>query len=150
MIAKKGRRLHKKSGLVFHYTMLFSSITAMTVAFLPNHYSPFLFAVGIFSLYFILAGKCALNFKHKNPDLQIDKWISRVMIISGILMILLPFVFTNTINIVLCVFGCCRFVLSAPSWCFSFVFFPHSVFLRSVSSCFMLLLDLCYLCVCVC
>jgi hypothetical protein len=46
---------------------------AIIVAFLPNHESPFLFAVGIFSLYFMLTGKRALRFKRQNPNLKTDK-----------------------------------------------------------------------------
>ena len=75
MIAKKGLAIHKKSGLVFFHTMLISAITAMIVAFLPNHESPFLFAVGIFSLYFILTGKRSLRFKHKNPERLKKSWL---------------------------------------------------------------------------
>jgi len=112
IVAKKGLGLHKKSGLIFYYTMLISAITAMIVAFLPNHESPFLFAVGIFSLYFILTGKRALRFKHKKPDLHWDKWISRIMIISGILMIFLPIIFTSSINIILCVFAIVGIIFS--------------------------------------
>jgi len=79
LIAKKGLQLHRKSGLVFYYSMLMSAITAMVIAILPNHESPFLFAVGIFSLYFTLTGKRALSFKHRNTNLQMDKWISTVI-----------------------------------------------------------------------
>ena len=71
MIARKGKKIHKKFGLIFFYAMMISGITAMIVAFMPNHESPFLFAVGIFSLYFVLTGKRALNFKRKNSDLKL-------------------------------------------------------------------------------
>ena len=104
-LAKKGSRIHKKSGLIFFYAMMVSGIVAMFVALMPNHKSPFLFAVGIFSLYFVLTGKRALNFKFKNPKLIIDKWISVLMIFSGILMIVLPIILSNIINIILVVFA---------------------------------------------
>lgn len=112
MIAKKGGQVHKKSGLVFYYSMIISAVVAMFVAFMPNHQSPFLFAIGIFSMYFVITGKRALKFKHKNPNLLPDKWIARIMIISGILMILLPIVVSKTINIVLCVFAVVGIVFS--------------------------------------
>ncbi|MGB7394537.1 MAG: DUF2306 domain-containing protein, partial [Pricia sp.] len=105
MVAQKGLQVHKKSGLVFYYSMLISTITAMVVAFLPNHESPFLFAIGVFSLYFVLTGRRALRFKRNSLDLQTDKWISRAMITVGILMIFLPFIFYSSLNIVLCVFA---------------------------------------------
>ncbi len=112
MIAKKGRKVHKKSGLLFYYSMLISAITAMVVALLPNHENPFLFAVGIFSMYFILTGKRALKYKHKNPNLKIDRWISIVMIITGMLMIFLPIVISKSIHIILCVFALVGIVFS--------------------------------------
>ena len=105
LIAKKGNKIHRKSGLIFFYSMLLSGIIAMIVAVLPNHESPFLFAVGIFSLYFVLTGNRALNFKTKNPDLKTDKLISIIMIVTGILMILLPIVITKIANIILIVFA---------------------------------------------
>jgi len=82
-----------------------SGTSAMLIAVLPNHENPFLFSVGIFSLYFVLTGKRALRFKYKNPNLIVDKWISRIMILTGILMISLPMLLTQKFNIVLGVFG---------------------------------------------
>ncbi len=112
MIAKKGKNIHRKSGLIFFYSMMLSGIIAMIVAVLPNHESPFLFAVGIFSLYFVLTGNRALNFKRKNPNLKIDKLISIIMIITGILMILLPVILTKSINIILVVFAIVGIIFS--------------------------------------
>lgn len=105
MIAKKGQKAHKKTGIVFFYAMSISAISAMFIALLPNHESPFLFAVGIFSLYFVLIGKRALRFKYKKPDLIYDKWISVIMILTGVLMILLPVILYQKINIILLVFA---------------------------------------------
>lgn len=105
IMAKKGLMVHRKSGLAFYYAMLASAFTAMVIAVLPNHESPFLFAVGIFSLYFVLTGKRALLFKRKNHNLAIDKWISGTMIFTGVLMISLPLVLTQSINIVLTAFA---------------------------------------------
>jgi uncharacterized membrane protein len=112
IIAKKGKTIHRKFGLLFFYSMMLSGIIAMIVAVLPNHESPFLFAVGIFSLYFVLTGNRALKFKRKNPDLKIDKWISISMIITGFLMITLPIILTNSIDIVLVVFGIVGMIFS--------------------------------------
>ena len=113
IIAKKGKIIHKKSGLIFFYSMLISGIIAMIVAVLPKHESPFLFAVGTFSLYFVLTGYRALNFKRKNPNLKTDKWISKIMITTGILMIMLPIFLTESINIVLVVFAIIGITFSA-------------------------------------
>ncbi|PKG41416.1 DUF2306 domain-containing protein [Psychroflexus sp. MES1-P1E] len=112
IIAKKGKTIHRKFGLLFFYSMMLSGIIAMIVAVLPNHESPFLFAVGIFSLYFVLTGNRALKFKRKSPDLKIDKWISISMIITGFLMITLPIILTNSVHIVLVVFGIVGMIFS--------------------------------------
>ena len=112
IIAKKGKNIHRKSGLIFFYSMMLSGIIAMIVAVLPNHESPFLFAVGIFSLYFVLTGNRALNFKRKNPDLKIDKLISIIMITTGVLMILLPIILTKSINIILVVYAIVGIIFS--------------------------------------
>ena len=105
MLAKKGNSIHKKSGLLFYYSMIISGAIAMFVALLPNHESPFLFAVGSFSLYFVITGNRALSFKRKNVNLKIDKLISIIMLISGFLMILLPIILTKKANIILIVFA---------------------------------------------
>ncbi len=105
MLAKKGKTAHKKSGLVFFYSMISSGLIAMTVAILPNHESPFLFAVGIFSLYFVLTGNNALKYKKANVDLKFDKLIAMIMIIAGFLMITLPIILTQSFNIILLVFA---------------------------------------------
>lgn len=70
MITKKGETIHKKSGLIFFYAMVLYTLSAILVAILPNHKSPFLFAVAIFSLYFVLTGNRALNFKNKKRSAQ--------------------------------------------------------------------------------
>jgi len=105
VIVKKGGNVHKKSGISFFYAMLISGIVAMIVAVLPNHHNAFLFAIGIFSSYFVLTGKRALKFKTNSSNLNIDKTISSVMIITAVLMIVLPIIINQNINIVLSIFG---------------------------------------------
>ncbi|MDD2984049.1 MAG: DUF2306 domain-containing protein [Crocinitomicaceae bacterium] len=109
---KKGRFFHRKSGLVFYYSMLISSVTAMFVSVLPGHLSPFLFAIGIFSLYFVLTGNRALRFKYSNPNLTVDRWIAKIMILTGILMILLPLIVSRNVNVILFVFATLGIVFS--------------------------------------
>ncbi|CAM1361085.1 DUF2306 domain-containing protein [Tenacibaculum xiamenense] len=105
MLVKKGNNTHKRSGLVFFYSMTLCALSAMTISVLPNHVNPFLFSIGIFSLYFVLTGKRALNFKKQKNNLRIDRLISISMIFTGILMILLPIITMRSINIVLLVFA---------------------------------------------
>ena len=112
LITKKGLHIHKKAGLTFYYSMICSGITAMIVTLLPNHENPFLFSVGVFSLYFVLAGYRALKFKTPNINLTIDKWISSLMLVTGVLMIIIPIIVSQNVNIVLLVFGIVGIVFS--------------------------------------
>lgn len=85
--------------------MLFSALTALIISVLPQHESPFLFSIGIFSSYFILTGYRALNFKLNNVNLLFDKIISWAMIFTGVIMILYNPIFNSKINFILTVFG---------------------------------------------
>ncbi|WP_430412626.1 DUF2306 domain-containing protein [Kordia sp.] len=105
IITKKGGNAHKKSGIVFYYTMLFSAVSALVIAVLPKHENPFLFTIGLFSSYFIITGYRALRFKKSNISLTLDKIISAFMLLTGIVMILYPLILNGKINIVLTVFG---------------------------------------------
>ena len=70
IIAKKGKPIHKKFGLVFFYSMILSGIIAMIVAVLPKHESPFLFVVGVFSLYFVWVHNHANTIDNKTAVLE--------------------------------------------------------------------------------
>ena len=112
LIVKKGKKTHKKSGKLFYYCMLLSALTALIIASLPQHESPFLFAIGIFSSYFIVTGYRALRFKNRNISLKTDKIISLVMIFTTILMILYNPLVHQKINIVLTVLGIVGLIFS--------------------------------------
>ncbi|MEE9373920.1 MAG: hypothetical protein V3V00_12790 [Saprospiraceae bacterium] len=105
LLARKGNRLHKTSGKVFFYTMLISALISLIIALLPNHESPFLFSIGAFSTYFLLSGYRSLNFKQNDFNLKIDKIISSLIILTGIVMILYPIILNGQLNIILFVFG---------------------------------------------
>ena len=52
--AKKGQRLHRHCGNIFIYSMLFSATMALVMSQIkPN---PFLFGIGLFTVYLILSG----------------------------------------------------------------------------------------------
>ncbi len=105
LIAKKGMLVHKRAGITFFYSMMLSGLIAMLVATLPGHRNAFLFAIGIFSLYFVLTGYRAINFKKKDVNLKADHWISWIMILTSVLMIFLPILVSQSINIILVVFA---------------------------------------------
>lgn len=105
IISKKGSIIHKKSGIIFFYSMLVSVAMAFVISILPQHESPFLFSIAVFSSYFILTGYRALRFKRGNMILTVDRIISFVMLFTGISMIFYSIVLLKSINIVLLVFG---------------------------------------------
>ncbi len=106
LLSKKGSRLHKKSGIIFFYSMLISALSSLIIAVLPNHVSPFLFSVGLFSSYFLISGYRSLKFKRINDvNLHIDKLNSIVLIITSIGMIFYYVITHQEIKPVLVVFG---------------------------------------------
>ena len=105
IISKKGQPIHKKSGIVFYYAMIASGASAIVIALMPKHENPFLIAVGVFSLYFVIGGYRALRFKSMTSSIKNDKILSIIMLITGALMILLPLVISQSINLVLLIFG---------------------------------------------
>lgn len=105
LIANKGNNVHKKSGKIFFFSMLFSSISAFIISVLPNHVSPFLFSIGLFSTYFLISGLRSLKFKQKEFQLKADKIIAYLITFTGIAMISYPLLFFSKLNIILTVFG---------------------------------------------
>jgi len=77
----------------------------LLISVLPNHISPFLFCIGIFSAYLILSGYRSIRLKRKGMDLRPDKILAAIMIITGLAMIFYPVLIEGAINIVLLVFG---------------------------------------------
>ena len=91
LMAKKGSKIHKKFGKIFFFSMLFSAISAINISVLPNHESPFLFSIGLFSTYFLVSGLRSLKFKQKEFELKTDKIIAYLITLIGISMILYAF-----------------------------------------------------------
>ncbi|GAB5474258.1 MAG: hypothetical protein Mars2KO_23570 [Maribacter sp.] len=105
LLAKKGTVLHKKSGKLFFYTMLTSTILSLAIANMPNHKSSFLFCIGIFSSYFIIGGFRSLNYRKRNHSVRADKFLAYLIIVTGAAMMIYPVLLDKKIDIVLFVFG---------------------------------------------
>jgi uncharacterized membrane protein len=91
IFVKKGGFNHKKTGKIFSYSMIISSLISLLIARMPKHENLFLFLIGIFTIYMVLAGNRALTFKNKTKtkaDL-IDKLISGTMFIASIGMLVI-------------------------------------------------------------
>lgn len=105
LLAKKGSHMHKTMGKVFYYSMLFSAIAAFIISMLPNHKSPFLFSIGLFSTYFLLSGIRSLAYKQSGFNLKKDKIIAYSIVITGLCMMIYPVILNGKLNIILTVFG---------------------------------------------
>ena len=105
LVVKKGDNAHRKSGKIFFFSMLLSAISAFVISVLPNHESPFLFSIGLFSSYFLISGLRSLNYKKKEFQLSVDRIIAYLIFLTGISMILYPIVLFSKLNIILTVFG---------------------------------------------
>lgn len=87
--AKKGSSIHRKGGKVFSYSMGTSSLISLFVARMPGHENLFLFLIGVFTLYMVLAGNRALTFRAREKikaDVA-DYMISGTMLITSAVMI---------------------------------------------------------------
>ena len=113
LVTKNGSKIHKKSGKWFVIGMLVSSGLSLPIASMPGHYSPFLFLIGLFTIYMVLVGKRVLRFKRKTAQVTKADWaititmtiLSLMMILSGVLNVFgnkILFIFFGIISLVLC------------------------------------------------
>ncbi|WP_424002155.1 hypothetical protein [Maribacter sp. IgM3_T14_3] len=98
IIVKKGRLNHKRLGKWFSWSMIISSAISLVIARMPNHINTFLFLIGIFTIYMVLAGNRALTFKSvkKTKANLTDQLVSGTMAFSALIMI--GFGITGLIN----------------------------------------------------
>lgn len=91
IIAKKGSPLHKKMGKLFSFGMIGSSLISIPISWMPNHENLFLFLIGLFTIYLVLAGNRALTFKTKIEAKRVDKIISGSMLFFSVIMVVIGF-----------------------------------------------------------
>jgi uncharacterized membrane protein len=77
----KGGRLHRRSGNIYSLAMLVVGLSALVLAVV--HPNPFLFAVGIFSLYLVFTGWRAAMIRDGQPR-RLDHAGGAVMALAGI------------------------------------------------------------------
>jgi hypothetical protein len=104
-ITKKGRKSHIISGRIFYYSLGSSILLSLIAANLPEHYNPFLFSVGIFSGYFVIIGKRAIQYKKPSHSFYTDKMIHIIMLVTCIMMVIVPILVSKSFHIVAGVFG---------------------------------------------
>jgi hypothetical protein len=111
----KGSPNHKKSGKVFSYGMVISSLISLPICWLPNHENNFLFLIGIFTIYLVISGNRVLLFKKKKEANFTDKLISGVMFIASLFMLFFGTFFllkSNSGGILYLFFGLTAFFIS--------------------------------------
>ncbi|WP_339889661.1 hypothetical protein [uncultured Flavobacterium sp.] len=111
----KGSPNHKKSGKVFSYGMVISSIISLPICWLPNHENNFLFLIGIFTIYLVISGNRVLLFKKKKEANFTDKLISGVMFVASLFMLFFGTYFllkSNSGGILFLFFGLTAFLIS--------------------------------------
>ena len=77
----KGGRLHRRSGNIYTLAMAFVGVSALVLAVV--HPNPFLFAVGVFSLYLVFTGWRAAKLRDGRPR-SLDHAGGVVMALSGL------------------------------------------------------------------
>jgi O-antigen/teichoic acid export membrane protein len=85
--------------------MTISAAIALIIAVLLGHHSPFLFSIGLFSLYLLITENRALSFKKKVDRVRLDIIGNISMLVIAICMVLVPLIMHRGLNIVLLVFG---------------------------------------------
>jgi len=114
LLLKKGDQRHQKIGKVFYGSMLLSAVVACLVAVLPQHENIFLFCIGLFTIYLLVAGYRGLGFRQTNPKLEWDKRLALALGITGLVLITFPILLYQKINVISSGFGvaCLYFGLS--------------------------------------
>lgn len=105
LVLKKGDQRHQKIGKVFYSSMLLSAVVACLLALLPQHENVFLFCIGLFTIYLLLAGYRGLRFRKKNIPLQWDKRLALGLGITGLVFITFPILLYQKINVITSGFG---------------------------------------------
>lgn len=90
VVLKKGSISHKRLGLVFSFAMILSSLISLVVASMPGHENLFLFLIGIFTIYMVLAGNRMLRLKNRTQNKLdiLDFAISGLMLLASIAMVI--------------------------------------------------------------
>lgn len=95
LLTKKGNKVHRNAGIIFFYSMLGVTFSALIISTIKS--IPFLFAISVFSLYLNYTGYRAL--KNKTGEYKWYDWvITTLSVLTALYMI-----YTRTI--VLLVFG---------------------------------------------
>lgn len=106
ILTVKGSKRHILSGKVFYFSLILSVLLSIIVSLLPDHYNPFLMAIGIFTLYLVYSGRRSLAYKRaKKMNFTQDKIAAYIMIFTSLGMIIIPLWWKRSLNMILFTFG---------------------------------------------
>lgn len=114
LFSKKGSYLHKKSGIIFVFSMVFSVLLSILITFIPKHENLFLVLIGCFTFYLVFSGFRALQFKTKSISL-LDKIMSCSLFFVGLFMCMQAVVraiYSQKLNLLFLFFGATCLLLS--------------------------------------
>lgn len=95
IVSKKGKRIHRTTGITYFYSMLIVCLSAISISLLKNNI--FLLHVGIFSFAMVYNGYKSIKNKSLYPDIL--DWIVLIIgLVNSIIMI-------SSLKIILIVFG---------------------------------------------
>lgn len=116
LLATKGSRPHRLGGKVFFWSLLPSSLIAMSVAILPGYVNPILLLIGMFTIYMLLSGYRSLTFYRRGKPNTADYALTLAMLLAGAgMMAIGVFVYPKYL-IVMLVFGAIGIFLSIQDW----------------------------------
>ena len=87
ILVKKGGLLHKRMGKLFSIGMITSSLISIPICWMPQHQNIFLFLIGLFTIYLVIAGNRVLTFKTKTKADMTDFMTSGSMLFFSIIMV---------------------------------------------------------------
>ena len=96
---------HKPAGKIFYFSLLYSSIIAIILTCLPGHHNQFFLCIAIFSLYQIITGRRAIQYKRNQKYQRFDQGLAYVLFLTALSMIAIGFVEKEGLRVLLWVFG---------------------------------------------
>lgn len=89
ILLKKGTVLHQKTGKIFSLSMIVNSAIILPICWMPKHQNIFLFLIGMFTIYLVLSGNRALNYRFQTKAQLVDKLLSGSMLFFSVIMLLI-------------------------------------------------------------
>jgi hypothetical protein len=84
IVAKKGKKLHTKSGLVYYWGMMAVVVTGLILGFYRMNI--FILTIAVFSFYMVFTGRRTMAFKKELKPIFIDWFFNMICLLIGLFM----------------------------------------------------------------